>query len=103
MDISNLSLNELRQLKKKIESAIKNFEDRKLETARAELEAKAKELGVSLQEIVKAPMKRRRASPKPKYANPKDPNETWSGRGRTPLWLSELLENGRNKEEFEIS
>ncbi len=23
----------------------------------------------------------------PKYANPKDPSQTWTGRGRKPLWV----------------
>jgi DNA-binding protein H-NS len=35
----------------------------------------------------------RRPYPKvfPKYQNPKNPAETWSGRGRQPLWVKEQL------------
>lgn len=44
----------------------------------------------------------RRSQVKPKYRSP-DGSETWSGRGKPPLWLQALLDRGRNKEEFEIT
>lgn len=31
-----------------------------------------------------------------KYANPNDPSETWSGRGRHPQWAKTYTENGGN-------
>ena len=31
----------------------------------------------------------------PKYSNPKNPEETWTGRGRSPAWVASLRENGR--------
>lgn len=30
-----------------------------------------------------------REKAEPKYRNPNDPSQTWSGRGRTPKWLLE--------------
>ncbi len=37
----------------------------------------------------------------PKYVNPKNPSQTWSGKGRgTPKWMQELLDMGHRKEEF---
>ncbi|MDE2407409.1 MAG: H-NS histone family protein [Xanthomonadaceae bacterium] len=38
----------------------------------------------------------------PKYRNPANEKETWTGRGRSPLWLSALLATGRKQEEFLI-
>jgi DNA-binding protein H-NS len=38
----------------------------------------------------------------PKYQNPKEPSETWSGRGRTPLWLMAALKTGHKLEDFAI-
>ena len=38
----------------------------------------------------------------PKYRNPNDPNETWTGRGVKPKWLRALLEQGRNQDDFKI-
>jgi DNA-binding protein H-NS len=46
----------------------------------------------------------RRPYPKvfPKYQNPKNPTETWSGRGRQPRWLSPQLESGKKLDDFRI-
>jgi DNA-binding protein H-NS len=38
----------------------------------------------------------------PKYRNPKDRSQTWSGRGRTPLWLQAMIKQGHKVEEFAI-
>jgi DNA-binding protein H-NS len=39
----------------------------------------------------------------PKYRNPSEPSETWSGRGKRPRWLAAALNTGRKIEEFVIS
>jgi DNA-binding protein H-NS len=39
----------------------------------------------------------------PKFRNPERPSETWEGRGKQPHWVSELLEAGRNLDEFRIA
>jgi DNA-binding protein H-NS len=38
----------------------------------------------------------------PKYRNPQT-SETWSGRGKRPLWLVAAMKSGRKIEEFRIS
>lgn len=38
----------------------------------------------------------------PKYRNPKNPAETWSGRGKQPRWLSPQLRAGRRLDDFLI-
>ena len=47
---------------------------------------------------------RRRPYPKvlPKYRNPKDPAETWSGRGKQPHWLTVQLRSGKKVNDFLI-
>ena len=87
-DLTALSLDQLKNLQKDIEKAINSFEARRLAYARQELEAKAKELGVSLAEILGSkPAKGAKAAVSAKYRNPKNSEETWSGRGRKPRWL----------------
>lgn len=46
----------------------------------------------------------RRKYPKvePKYCNPAEPMETWSGRGKQPRWLVAALQSGHTLEEFRI-
>ena len=47
----------------------------------------------------------RRSYPRvlPKYQNPNEPSETWSGRGKQPRWLTAALKTGHSIEDFVIS
>jgi DNA-binding protein H-NS len=38
----------------------------------------------------------------PKYRNPQQPGESWSGRGKKPRWLVAQLKSGHKMEEFRI-
>jgi DNA-binding protein H-NS len=38
----------------------------------------------------------------PKYRNPENHYQTWSGRGRTPMWIKRLQKQGKNVEELRI-
>jgi DNA-binding protein H-NS len=38
----------------------------------------------------------------PKYRNPDEPSETWSGRGKRPRWLTAALLTGHKIEDFVI-
>jgi DNA-binding protein H-NS len=38
----------------------------------------------------------------PKYRDPMEYNNTWTGRGIEPLWLQRYTSNGRKREEFLI-
>ena len=51
-----------------------------------------------------SPSRERRRYPRvlPKYQNPDEPSETWSGRGKQPRWLTQALKTGHTIEEFVI-
>lgn len=51
------------------------------------------------------PTRDRRPYPKvlPKYRNPKNPSETWAGRGKQPRWLRAQLRSGKKLDEFRIN
>ena len=106
MDLNEMSLHELKRLHKDVEKAIASFEQRQLAAARAELETRARELGFSLAELAGmagAAAKSSRAAAQPKYRNPNNPEETWSGRGRQPRWLTVALTSvGAKIEDFLI-
>jgi len=93
-----------------------------LAKVRAQLTKLAKKSGYTLEEVVgvapratrkprvvKAkvatakPTKRKLAKVEPKYRNPANAAETWSGRGKPPRWLAEYLNQGRNREDFLIA
>jgi len=44
----------------------------------------------------------RRPVASPKYQNPKNPAQTWCGRGRHPRWLTALLRSGKALDKFLI-
>ena len=39
----------------------------------------------------------------PKYQNPVEPSQTWSGRGKQPRWLVHALQSGKSIDDFLIS
>ena len=50
----------------------------------------------------RGPSKNKGVKVAPKYRNPANEKETWSGRGRAPLWMSAAIAAGRKQEEFLI-
>src|SRR6056297_952331 len=101
MDLKSLSLDELKDLQKDIDKAIKSFKVRRLAEARKELEQKARELGVSLNEIL-GPQGTKGAKSLPKYRHPEDPTLTWTGRGRKPVWFIEAIASGKSADDLRI-
>lgn len=51
-----------------------------------------------------APRKTRKSTGKvaPKYRNPDNASETWTGRGRQPRWLTAFTDVGRSRDDFLI-
>lgn len=43
-----------------------------------------------------------RASVAPKYRDPQNPENTWTGRGKPPRWLASAMAAGKSKESFLI-
>ncbi|SDW15827.1 H-NS histone family protein [Roseicitreum antarcticum] len=102
IDISSLSLKELKKLHKETGAAIETYSERKRQEALAELEAVARDKGYTLAELTGVSGKKK---PKPvvaKYSNPTDPTQKWSGRGRKPRWVTELLASGKTLSDIEI-
>lgn len=38
----------------------------------------------------------------PKYRNPNDASQTWTGRGKAPLWFGALIDSGKTREDLLI-
>ena len=38
----------------------------------------------------------------PKYRNPDKRSETWTGRGRMPVWMTALVKKGKKRDDFLI-
>ncbi|ABA81531.1 H-NS histone family protein [Rhodobacter sphaeroides] len=102
LELDGLSIKELKNLQTQVAKAISTFEERRRKEALSELEEKARELGFSLSELTGTALTRQRAGAAPKYANPDQPEQTWSGRGRKPHWFVEALAAGKTAEDLQI-
>lgn len=102
-DLDNMSLKELRELQTQVTRAISTFEDRKKKEALSELEETARKMGFTLAELTGMTGQKKRKAAPPKYANPANPSETWTGRGRRPRWVEETLAKGGSLESLAVS
>jgi DNA-binding protein H-NS len=92
-DLKSMRLDELWKLYEEVTVRLSS----KLVRERAKLEER-------LRQLQPQDHRTRRPYPKvfPKYRNPKNPTETWSGRGRQPRWLSPQLRSGKKLDDFRI-
>lgn len=96
-----MNLNELKRLKRDLDKAIANFDERRKAKAKRNLEAKAREYGFTLSELTDAKTTKR-ATAAAKYRNPGNPDQTWSGRGRQPIWFREAIVAGTEPNDLKI-
>ena len=102
-DLDSLSLRELKALKRRLEVAIETRDERLKRTKAAEkIEALARNMGYSVEELFEQPKVKQYSKVAPKYRNPANPMQTWSGRGRQPIWLRELVAQGNKADDYLI-
>lgn len=95
---NSLSVDELWILHQEVAAKL----TQKMLVQKAHLEERLHRIGLA-NEATRFNRKRRPYPPvRPKYRNPKNPAETWSGRGRLPRWLRPQLRGGRDLDDFLI-
>ena len=101
--LSALNIKELESLQKKIEKEIKKRRSKTQEEGLKKIKLIAAEYGLSASElknlsVVKArkvkPKTEKRGPVAPKYRDPSDSANTWTGRGRKPKWVEAFLSSG---------
>lgn len=102
IDLESFSRKELEKLRADIDKTLVRLDSRRRDEARRAAEEAVRQYGFSLSEITGD--KRRAASPvsAPKYRNPADPAQTWTGRGRQPGWIKQALAAGDDLSAYEI-
>lgn len=103
IDLSTLSCVELRQLSADVTSALASVEARNRKDALAAAEAAVQEYGFTLKDLIGGRQKSAKAPSAARYRHPENPVQTWTGRGRQPLWFKAALESGVSPEDMEIS
>ena len=104
-NLDGMSVNELWQLHEELSQVLSvrlTSEKHEIEKRLAQLR-REKEMRQSESADTRKPRERRKY-PRvfPKYRNPDEPCETWSGRGKQPRWLTAALKTGHKIEEFVI-
>jgi len=96
MDLSTLSVPQLRDLQQRIPAELKKREAREKAEALNKLREMAKTLGYTLDELLakEAAVKTPGAKVAVKYRHPENPTLEWTGRGRKPKWVESWLANG---------
>lgn len=99
MDLSQLSLPDLKKLQQDVRTAMEEKEKQAKEKARNDILRIAQEAGVSVKDLLgggslKYKTEGKKASVK--YQHPDDPTLKWSGRGRQPTWFKDWQESGKS-------
>ena len=109
-DLSKMSVAESKKL---ADEATNMISSRHLDEIRAgyeQVESIAAGLGLSVAELIEQGQdlaaNRKPATRKPvepRYRNPADSDETWTGRGKQPRWLAAKIAEGAKLEDFLIN
>lgn len=102
MDLSNLSLGELRTLQEDIKKQMKKREQDDLSKAREQILAIAQSVGVSVKELVGTGIRAKTGSVAVRYRNPADGSQQWTGRGRQPKWVKEWTDAGKSMDALKV-
>ena len=114
INLDELSVDELEKLIKQAESALDKKRKAELKNAQAVLEKMAKDLGVDPQDLLKNAADKKKTTRKKaakkktgvrrpakvKFRDPNNSSNTWTGRGKRPLWLQDALSKGANLDDF---
>ena len=114
-ELKLMSRKELEKLRAEVEKALAKVTEREMKAARDAAEKAAAAHGFSLSEITGNPAPKAKRGPKaktapkgptkaspPKYRNPADATQTWTGKGRQPDWFKAGLAAGKSPDSMAI-
>lgn len=91
IDLKNLSLKELEALIANANAQMKAAHAQHVNAIRTKVDALLKSAGLTLDEVYPRRggkgLRGPKAATAPKYRNPENPTQTWSGRGKRPAWF----------------
>lgn len=106
VDIKNLNHNQLNDLISKAQVRQQELRKEKVSKLREKIHALIKAEGFSVEDIfgsARAGKARRSGGTvAPKYRNPADPEQMWSGRGKRPRWFNDALKAGKKEKDLAI-
>lgn len=102
IELKNLSKKQLAELMQRAESRSRELDAEELNKVRADVRAYAQSKGYTIEQLFGGRGRKARRKAAPKYRNPADPSQTWSGRGKRPRWFHAALKAGRKEKDLLI-
>ena len=99
---------QLEKLQSDVQKALADLQAKERREAKKAAESAAAKFGFSLSELTGSASGKgaRKGKPKnpgtPKYRNPEDPSQTWTGKGRQPQWYKDAIDAGVDPKSLEI-
>ena len=102
MDLSTLTIAELRNLQEDIKKQMKKREQDDMAKAREQILAIAQSVGVSVKELVGSGLRTKTGAVAVRFRNPANSAQQWTGRGRQPNWVKEWTAAGKDMELLKV-
>jgi DNA-binding protein H-NS len=98
-DLDKMTFAELSEMELRVARAKAEKHDSERAVLRKKVTEFAKEHGYDIHELIGGRGKRGKGSVAIKYRDPKNPENTWTGRGRMPRWMTAATRGGKAKRE----
>jgi len=102
IDIKKMNHAQLNELIQRAESRKNELHRERAAKVREKLAALAKAEGFAIEELFGTRGRKTRRAAKPKFRNPADHAQTWSGRGKRPRWFTAALSAGKKEKDLLI-
>jgi len=100
--LKDMSIHELENLIKEARARIDELEALEQLQTMEKIQNLAKQAGLEVTLKPAGKRSRSRTSAPPKYRNPANARETWSGRGRKPKWVQKALASGKTLDDLAV-
>ncbi|WP_426189258.1 H-NS family nucleoid-associated regulatory protein [Massilia sp. DWR3-1-1] len=103
MDLSNMSVGDMRNLQDQIKQEMKKREQSDLAKAREQILAIAQSVGVPLKDLLATTGRGgKTGTVAVRFRNPEDAAQQWTGRGRQPKWVKEWVDSGKSIDKLRV-
>jgi DNA-binding protein H-NS len=96
--LDRMSYSELAELRNQVDRTMVEKQNAERVALRQKLADMAKQHGLTLDEVF-GKGRKGKGSVAPKYRDPKNPENTWTGRGRMPLWMVAATKGNKAKKD----
>ena len=98
LNLDKMSYAELSDLRSRVESQMAEKQASERQALRQKMAEMAEAAGMSLDALL-GKGRKGKGSVAPKYRDPKNPENTWTGRGRMPLWMVAATKGNKAKKD----